>query len=346
MAGESNRAVGGHQEGRTPRVIYVMGAGRSGSTVLGTALGNCENVFFAGELNEWLTRAGIPALRDEQRLRFWQSVRAEVSVSQELLGGQASCLERSSAVLRPSRWAKRRRLRQRYRRASEDLYAAVARVAGVDYVVDTSHYPLRALELQALTGIDLYLILLVRDPQGVVASLGREDVPERTFGVFTANAYLWLTNLFSLMVFRRQPPARRLFVRHEEFIADPARVIERILEQVGSSATPAGTELMHSGVPFHGNRLIRSPSISLSQQPAPARRARSPITWILQLPWAAIFSGLRPSAETPCSADELDEAASVQAPSQPAIGGRGDPGLDSAVTPSTGLDERDTACRS
>jgi hypothetical protein len=346
MAGESNRVVAGREGVRRPTVIYVMGAGRSGSTVLGTALGNCESVFFAGELNEWLTRAGKPALEDEPRVRFWQSVRAEVSVSQELLGGKASSLERSSAVLRPSRWARRRRLRQRYRRAAEDLYAAVARVAAVDYVVDTSHYPLRARELQALAGIDLYLILLVRDPQGVVASLGREDVPERTFGVFTANAYLWLTNIFSLMVFWRQPPTRRLFVRHEEFVADPARVIGRILEQAGSSATPADSGLMHSGVPFHGNRLIRSPSISLSRQPPVAGRSRSPITRVLQLPWAAAFSCLRPSARAPSSTGRVGEAPSVGPPSQPASSDHPQPGPDSAVTRSTALDERDTACQS
>src|ERR1700676_598924 len=60
-----------------PKVIYVMGAGRSGSTVLGVALGNCENVFFAGELDKWLVRRGAPNLTDDERTRFWSGVRGQ-----------------------------------------------------------------------------------------------------------------------------------------------------------------------------------------------------------------------------------------------------------------------------
>ncbi|HEX4467726.1 MAG TPA: hypothetical protein VH025_11110, partial [Solirubrobacteraceae bacterium] len=53
-------------EGLEPRlaevtkVLYVMGAGRSGSTILGVMLGNCEGIFYAGELDKWLPREGRP----------------------------------------------------------------------------------------------------------------------------------------------------------------------------------------------------------------------------------------------------------------------------------------------
>ena len=58
-----------------PRVIYVMGAGRSGSTTLGITLGNCEGVFYAGELDNWLVRSGVPPVEDSERARFWSQVR-------------------------------------------------------------------------------------------------------------------------------------------------------------------------------------------------------------------------------------------------------------------------------
>ena len=204
-----------------PKVLYVMGAGRSGSTILGVALGNCGNVFFAGELDRWLARSGVP--RDgPERTRFWSVVREGVDDAAELFGGKTTSLERSSALLDIRKWPARRRLRQRYRRVSEDLYLAIRRVTGMTDIVDSSHYPLRAREAaEALQGIDLYLLFLVRDPQGVVASLGRDDVPERRFGVPRANAYLWLTYVLSVFVFLRHPRDRRLFVRHEDFVADP-----------------------------------------------------------------------------------------------------------------------------
>ena len=58
-----------------PRVIYVMGSGRSGSTVLGVTLGNCEGIFYAGELDTWLARSGEPILGGLERTRFWRDAR-------------------------------------------------------------------------------------------------------------------------------------------------------------------------------------------------------------------------------------------------------------------------------
>ena len=219
-----------------PIVIYVMGAGRSGSTILGVALGNCQDFFFAGELNKWLARSGTASLDDPERVKFWSGVSAEVEDASDLFGHAASCLERSSVLFQPRRWPTRRRLRRRYRRIAEDLYQAIAHATGAGHIVDTSHYPLRARELQALAGIDLHLLYLVREPHSVVASLGRDDVPERRFGMFAANVYLWLTHLLAVVTFLRHPRERRLFVRHETFRADPEGVLRQILSHVGSTA--------------------------------------------------------------------------------------------------------------
>src|SRR5580704_6763755 len=196
-----------------PKVVYVMGAGRSGSTILGVTLGNCREVFFAGELDKWLLRAGMPTHGGEERERFWAQVREGVGPADDLFGRDAQrYFERSSALFRTRRLAMRHRLRTRYRRVSEDLYRAIARTAEVAYVVDTGHYPLRARELQQMPGLELYLIFLIRDPQSVVASFAREDVPEPTFSELKTNAYLWLTYAISLLVFLRQPRERRVLL--------------------------------------------------------------------------------------------------------------------------------------
>ena len=193
------------------KVLYVMGAGRSGSTILGVTLGNCAGVFYAGELDKWLVRSGTPQIDDPERARFWDGVRDGVRDPSALFGGEVQqTFERSSVLFQPRRWRVRRRLRGGYRRVSEELYRAVARTSEAATVVDTSHYPLRAWELRALDGVDLYLLFLVREPQRVVSSLGRRDVAERRFGVLRANAYLWLTYVLSALVFLRQRRDRRL----------------------------------------------------------------------------------------------------------------------------------------
>src|SRR5690348_3987075 len=94
-----------------PKVVYVMGAGRSGSTVLGVTLGNCAGVFYAGELDAWLPRSGAPQLDDDTRVRFWDQVRDQVDGAGGLFGYEAQVsIERSVALFRVHKWATRRRL--------------------------------------------------------------------------------------------------------------------------------------------------------------------------------------------------------------------------------------------
>ncbi|MCW3028222.1 MAG: putative sulfotransferase protein [Solirubrobacterales bacterium] len=281
-----------------PQVIYVMGAGRSGSTILGVTLGNYGDVFYAGELDGWLVRSGEPQMDDAARVRFWSSVRERVDGAAELFGRTAELsLERSMSLFRIHRWRDRRRIRGPYRRVAEDLYRAVSRVAGTPLIVDTSHYPLRARELQALDGIDLYLVYLMRDPQSVVASFNRKDVAQYTKSTLTTNVYLWLTNLLCVWVFMRSPRDRRIVVRHEDFVADPQSVVRDVLRCVGVAAPPPDFAALDTGVAFQGNRVIRSARAALKSEPERPRR-RSAITTVLQLPWALVLSRLRPVAST------------------------------------------------
>ena len=253
---------------RRPKVIYVMGAGRSGSTILGVILGNCGDVFFAGELDKWLARSGVPKLKDTPRVEFWAGVRARVADRDELFGGQAHrYLERSSALFRGGRRRARRRLRAPYLRAMSELYESVAASASAAYVVDTSHYPLRARELQSLADVDLYILLLVRDPAAVVASFAKDDVAERQFNPATTRAYLLLTYLLSAWVFLSQPRERRLLLHYEDLLEDPVSVLREVLDHVGSSAEPPDLSALRTGVALHGNRLLEADVVSL-QRPA------------------------------------------------------------------------------
>ncbi len=282
-----------------PKVVYVMGSGRSGSTILGITLGNCTDFFYAGELDNWLTRSGVPAIGGSERTRFWSTVRDAVDGARELFGGESHrYLERSAAVFRINGWRARRRLRPRYRRVSEDLYRAIATTAGVSHVVDTAHFPLRARELQHLDGIDLYLVFLVREPQSVVTSftrnVNRHDVGRRQLLTLATNRDLWLTHLLAVIVFLRQRRDRRMFLRHEDFLADPEGMLRDILDRLDSSASVPDLTSLRTGLPFRGNRLINSEVVALqAKAERPARGSR--ITALLQLPWPAVFSRLKPT---------------------------------------------------
>jgi hypothetical protein len=279
-----------------PKVVYVMGAGRSGSTILGVALGNCVDVFDAGELDAWLRRSGIPNFAGAERMRFWGAVRREVPEGDSLFGDLAwRYLEHSLALFRITAWSKRRQLRRRYRKITESLYHAIAHNSGAVHVIDTSHYPLRARELQRLSGIDLYIVYLVRDPHSVVESFNRKDGAQNWKSPVATNAYLWLTHALSVSVFLRHRRDRRLFLRHEDFIANPERVLTRVQECIDTAPGLPDLRSLTTGIPFQGNRLLRSEVLALRRGVGPPPR-RLAITTLLQLPWETVLSLLRPSA--------------------------------------------------
>jgi hypothetical protein len=303
-----------HAGSRDPvKVVYVMGAAHSGSTILGVALGNCAEFFYAGEVEEWLVNGGEPDYGGTERTRFWRAVREQVSGAEDLFGTQVNrCLERSSALFRVGRWRQRRRLRGRFRRVTGQLYEVIARTSGARHIVDTSVFPLRARELKALTEIELYLVFLVRDPQGVVASelrgIHRQDRAERHLRTLTTNLNLWLTNLVSLLVFQGHPRERRLFVRHEDFLAEPAGVLRAILELVGSHADIPDLASLRTGIPLVGNKLIRSEVVAV--RPAQSRAPRSSrLTALVQLPWRALLARIGPNAGAAGSRSDSPETA-------------------------------------
>jgi hypothetical protein len=280
-----------------PRVLYVMGSGHSGSTILGLTLGNCDGFFYAGELDNWLTRSGVSVIGGTERTRFWSSVREQIGNPEQLFGAQAQTnLERSSAALRVGNFAARREMRPSWQRITEELYEALAETSGASYIIDTSHFPLRAHELKKLAGIDVHLLFLVRDPEQVLHSftrfLNRHALSDRFIRVLSKNLDIWLTHVLALWVFLRAPRSKRLFLRHEDFLAEPEHVLRQILDFTGSDAPIPDLTALATGFPIQANRLIHSERVSLVSKPqAPPSLS---LTRLLQLPWEPVFARLSP----------------------------------------------------
>ncbi len=270
-----------------------MGQPKSGSTILGVTLGNCTDVFFAGELCNWLATSGKPVIGGAERIQFWQDVSRRVEGSDDQFGTEAfEYLERGRSVFRLESRRARRRLRGPYGRVTESLFRSVADRAGATHVVDTSHLPLRAHELQKMPGIDLRLIFLVRNVEGIVASTTRNKHRSRFLKV---NARLWWTYLLSVAIFLRSPPDRRVLVRHEDFVANPQGVLRDILDMAGSSAPIPDLTALRTGLAFNGNRLIRTETVALKTKAAEPRK-QSRLMRLTQRPWTMILGRLQPVA--------------------------------------------------
>lgn len=239
------------------KVLYITGAGRSGSTVLGNLLGEADGFFHAGELRSiwWLGMqhgrlcgCGVPVARCD----FWSSVLRSVledpavpaadpgTVSrwhQEVVRVRYTLRFLRMAPGRPSGWTPL----DAYMRVSTRLYRAIAEASGARVIVDSSKRHTDAAIVRLLPGIDPYFVHLVRDPRAVAyswrrhkASPGEGDADEMPRYSATTSSRIWLTlNLGAELLRRRCGAGRFLTVRYRDFVEDPRRTLEAIAGMVG-----------------------------------------------------------------------------------------------------------------
>jgi len=204
------------------QVLYIGGAARSGSTVLGRILASQEGVVWAGEL-VWLPRDLIEdrvcacGLR-ASKCPFWSEVRA-------CLGWDEDALRlHHRAIWRGRHWG--------WLIGSggpKGVYEAVAQVAGAKTVVDTSKYAARAR--WASRSSDARLVWLRQAPNTLLARLMRPRPAGRSFGLLGAAVYtLWVDHCWARLT-KMFPVVE---VATQDLFCEPEAVVEQL---VGSSLT-------------------------------------------------------------------------------------------------------------
>ncbi|MDP6442787.1 MAG: sulfotransferase, partial [Pirellulaceae bacterium] len=167
-----------------PTVIYIMGYGRSGSTILDILLNQHDDVISVGALAniyEWLLRKEACGCAEKvEACSFWANVcertldvadEAELSERRDLQSAVESIRRYPALALG---WSSKRRTAD-YAAEMERLFAAIAETSESRFVVDSSKSAHdctgRPLALFRHTRLDVKIIHLVRDGRGVAWSV-------------------------------------------------------------------------------------------------------------------------------------------------------------------------------
>jgi len=181
-------------------IVFIMGAGRSGTTLLDIILGNAANTVSCGELNRIPVRNGIAPGRppDDSAYRVWEQVLSFVE-EEGFDFGEMEVLFRDYEYhagcfqgLFRTRWS------GRYGRFNMRVYESLSSLYPGKILIDSSKYPGRAWALAQVLPRDRFglgYIFLKRDPVQVVRAFQKKDVeqPERTY--IAANAYYLVVNV-------------------------------------------------------------------------------------------------------------------------------------------------------
>lgn len=246
-----------------PRVLFVGGLGRSGSTLLELLLAQSPDVCAVGEVvHLWERALGAdercgcgerftvcPFWRQvgERAFGGWSTVdRDEVLALKDRVDRTRHIPRLAKGSLAAAELADVRRYADLYTR----IYRAAIEVTGASVVVDSSKHASLAFALRWAEGLDLRVLHLVRDSRAVAYSWGKQvKRPEvvdgedfmPTFSPFEVSK-LWTAQnaAFHLLAAR----ASVLRLRYEDFTADPAGAVRRLREFAGLPDDPAALRIL------------------------------------------------------------------------------------------------------
>jgi hypothetical protein len=290
-------------------VIYIVGSGRSGSTVLDTVLGAHDSVESVGELahavRAWRSTDEYCACGQlAGECDFWGRIRtqwrpAKTDTDLDAWVGLQRSIERfRNLPLTLSRiWSRSAQFR-RYAEGVRELFEAIAAESGRNIIVDSSKSPVRGMALAHIAELNVIFVHLVRDGRGVAWSLRRSFKKDAKSGVqrdiesraIARTALFWvLVNRMSDRITGRRGGSASVRIRYEDFVQDPGTELSRVAELVGVNYDDIATALSQGeavpvGHTIAGNRLRMSGGVKLKanwdwQEKMPQRDKR--LFWMI-----------------------------------------------------------------
>jgi hypothetical protein len=230
---------------RLPRLIYLAGVPRTGSTVLGRMLGSIPGAIFTGELNLFWSRFADDELcscgRSLQKCQFWSAV---ISEGFGNLGPEdARNLERLERTLRQRQKislplpVRRKIVKSEHFRALADariqLYRSIAEVAQVSWIVDSGKDSWFGMLFSCLYEKNFDTVHIVRDPRGVAFSKTKSVKSDSEPRYLPRRppvmaAFTWLVDNLVIQIALKRQSASYIRVRYEDLAADPEGVIREV----------------------------------------------------------------------------------------------------------------------
>lgn len=229
-------------------VLCITGWCRNGSTIIGNILGEVPGCFHVGELHFlWQNAAGRGS---NNRCGCGAELTACPVWSRILPAGRpdgVSAAEFAGTVLRRQQACVRNRHTWRVLRTGTQhstairehaelmtrVYHEIAARTGAAVIVDSTKIGGEAALLPRLDGIDARYLHLVRDPRAAAMSWSQRKDYAYIMPAWKSTGYWTGFNLAAAAIGRRYPD-RSMFLRYEDFIAEPAAAVESLLRFCGA----------------------------------------------------------------------------------------------------------------
>ena len=232
---------------KTPiKLIYILGSGHSGSTLLDLILGSHSRVESVGEILHYAKyfgkdsdfpykRRGCSCGLKVDKCEYWGKVNKGI---EESLGTTDITLRaKSQSEFDISNYA---------------VFSSVLSVAGKEFICDSSKNRFRLLQLLRSACFNTYIVHLIRDGRSVQYSYQK-----RRGHYSLSEVFRWgRANLGSFFMFRSL--SQYQVVRYEDLVAHPSLTVSKIMHELGLEYEPeqlnSWSKITHHNLGGHGVR--------------------------------------------------------------------------------------------
>lgn len=249
------------------KIIYIIGAGRSGTTLLEIMIGNGRNIFNCGELNRFPKRKGVPPLYPEtsKKFLFWKKIFTSMECSKSELIEQEvfhKKYEYHLGFIKQFFSSSKNEAHKAYKNFLDKLYNSIFENIKEDIITDSSKYPGRAYQLSSTLGkYDISYIYIKRDPVDVIQSFRKKQIEQPSKNWLSANLYYFIVNfLCKLSIFILKDKHKIIEIKYEDLVNNPVDTMLKIEEKLDINLSNTidkikRKEPLQIGYLFDGNRI-------------------------------------------------------------------------------------------
>lgn len=249
-------------------LIYIIGAGRSGTTLLDIVLGNSNGAISLGEINRFFKRRGIPPKRNKHNevFAFWKNIRLKiednlVNINYEELDKTFNRNEYHSRFFK----SVFNRNDKNYIETLKVKYKILTNNIQENLLIESSKYPVRALNISNYVNGSLFEIKYVfirKDPVKVVASFRKKNLEQPSKGFLVANIYYLTVNFlcFIIMTLLKKRGHKVFSLKYEDFLDNPEKTLTKLSAKLDIDLKQTLNKIynnsaLNTGFLFDGNRI-------------------------------------------------------------------------------------------
>ncbi len=194
-------------------IVYIVGAGHSGSTLLDILLSRHSKIFGGGELCSYPGENKCSCGEDFNNCSVWKKFKgldAPGNIKKTIFGKYIDRKNKNPVLV------------EEYLRKNKNIFNKIREVSGKDIITDSSKEVGRA---ELLRGENILFIHLVRNGLGVAGSYKRKGKG----AIFSSFLWLWVNLRVEML---KKKDKRFITIKYENLVSEPKKELKKILDRL------------------------------------------------------------------------------------------------------------------